>query len=38
MKSGVTIDSLETRGGKVVAVTGNGRRFEAGKFVIAGGL
>lgn len=37
IKSGVTIDSLETRGGKIVAVTGNGRRIEAGKFVIAGG-
>lgn len=37
IESGVPIDSIETRGGMAVAVTGNGRRFEGGKFVIAGG-
>lgn len=40
IESGVTIDSIETRGGAVTAVTavtGGGRRFEGGKFVIAGG-
>ena len=37
IESGVTIDGVETRAGQVVAVTGNGRRFEGGKFVIAGG-
>jgi D-amino-acid dehydrogenase len=35
--SGVEIDTLETRGGKVVALGGGGRRFEGGRFVIAGG-
>ena len=37
IESGVTIDGVETRAGQVIAVTGNGRRFEGGKFVIAGG-
>ncbi len=37
IESGVVIDGIETRGGKVVAVRGNGRRFEGEKFVIAGG-
>lgn len=31
------IDSIETRGGRVVAVRGDGRRFEGTKFVVAGG-
>ncbi len=35
--SGVTIDSVEIQTDKVVAVRGNGRRFEGEKFVIAGG-
>jgi D-amino-acid dehydrogenase len=35
--SGVEIDTLETRGGKVCALSGGGRRFEGGRFVIAGG-
>lgn len=35
--SGVTISAVETSGGRAVAVTGDGRRFEGGKFVIAGG-
>lgn len=37
IESNVTIDAIETRDGLVVGVTGNGRRFEGGKFVIAGG-
>ncbi len=37
IESGVTIHSIETRDGKVTAVSGNGRRFEGGQFVIAGG-
>jgi D-amino-acid dehydrogenase len=37
IESGVIIDTIEIQAGKVVAVTGNGRRFEGGKFVIAGG-
>ena len=37
IESGVTMDSIETRAGKVIAVAGNGRRFEGLKFVIAGG-
>ena len=37
IESGVIIDGIETRAGQVTAVTGNGRRFEGGKFVIAGG-
>jgi D-amino-acid dehydrogenase len=31
------IDTIETRGGRVVAVRGDGRRFEGTKFVVAGG-
>ncbi len=34
---GVTVDSIESRDGRVTAVTGGGRRFEGGKFVVAGG-
>ena len=37
IESGVTIDRLETGNGRIVAVSGDGRRFEGGKFVIAGG-
>ncbi len=37
IESGITIDSIETRAGKVVAIAGNGRRFEGEKFVISGG-
>lgn len=37
IENGITIDRMETRGGKIVAVSGDGRRFEGGKFVIAGG-
>ena len=35
--SGVEIDGIETRGGKVSALAGRGRRFEGDEFVIAGG-
>ena len=35
--SGVTIDSIETRNGKITALNGGGRRFEGDEFVIAGG-
>jgi D-amino-acid dehydrogenase len=37
IESGVTIDSIETRGGKVVAMTGGGQRIKGDQFVIAGG-
>ncbi|MES2439101.1 MAG: FAD-dependent oxidoreductase [Verrucomicrobiota bacterium] len=37
IESGVIIDDVKIRAGEVVAVTGNGRRFEGEKFVIAGG-
>lgn len=37
IESGVKIDAIEVRDGKVVSVTGNGRRFEGDQFVIAGG-
>ncbi len=37
IESGQTIDTVETRAGQVIAVTGNGQRFEGGKFVISGG-
>lgn len=37
IESGVTLDTIETGGGQVVAVTGNGRRIEGAQFVIAGG-
>jgi D-amino-acid dehydrogenase len=35
--SGVEIDRLETRDGRVAALSGGGRRFEGEQFVIAGG-
>lgn len=37
IESGVSIDAIETQGGKVSAVAGSGRRFEGGQFVVAGG-
>lgn len=37
MESGVAIEKFETHGGKVSAVIGSGRKFAAGKFVVAGG-
>lgn len=37
IESGVEVDTIETRDGKVSALCGNGRRFEGGQFVIAGG-
>ena len=37
IESGVIIDKIESRAGEVVAVSGKGRRFTGGKFVIAGG-
>lgn len=37
IESGVSIDSIEVSGGRVVAVACKGRRFEGSKFVIAGG-
>lgn len=37
IESGVEIDSIETSGGKVVALAGGGRRFEGRRFVVAGG-
>ncbi|MEI6605859.1 MAG: FAD-dependent oxidoreductase [Verrucomicrobiota bacterium] len=37
IESGLTVDAIETSGGQVIAVTGNGRRFEGERFVIAGG-
>ncbi|MES2659737.1 MAG: FAD-dependent oxidoreductase [Verrucomicrobiota bacterium] len=37
IESGVVINAIETRVGQVVAVTGNSRKFEGEKFVIAGG-
>jgi D-amino-acid dehydrogenase len=37
IESSVTIDAIETREGQVVAVSGNGRRFDGDQFVIAGG-
>lgn len=35
--SGVEIDGIERKGGKVSALTGRGQRFEGDEFVIAGG-
>lgn len=35
--SGVAIDAIETRDGKITALSGGGRRFEGDEFVIAGG-
>lgn len=37
IESGVEIDGIETRDGKVSAVEGSGRRFEGKQFVVAGG-
>ena len=37
IESGVEIDSIETRDGRVSAVSGNGRRFEGKQFVLAAG-
>lgn len=37
IESGVTIDTLETRDHRLTALSGSGRRFEGGRFVIAGG-
>lgn len=37
IESGIVIDTIETRGSQAIAVTGNGRRFEGHKFVVAGG-
>ncbi len=37
IENGVMIDTIETGNGKVTAVSGSGRRFEGGKFVVAGG-
>ena len=37
IESGVGIDTIETRDGKVTALSGGGRRFEGSRFVIAGG-
>jgi D-amino-acid dehydrogenase len=37
IESGVEIDGIETRDGKVTAVKGNGCRFEGRQFVMAGG-
>lgn len=36
-ESGVMIDRIETKGGRVVAASSCSRRFEGGKFVVAGG-
>ncbi|MEY3894696.1 MAG: hypothetical protein RLZZ214_215 [Verrucomicrobiota bacterium] len=35
--SGVEIDRIEVRSGRIVSVSGNGRKFEGGRFVLAGG-
>lgn len=37
IESSISIDRIETRNGRVTAVSGDGRRFEGGKFVIACG-
>jgi D-amino-acid dehydrogenase len=37
IESGVTIDTLETRDHRLIALSGGGRRFEGSSFVIAGG-
>ncbi len=37
IEAGDSVDGIEARGGKVTAITAGGRRFEGGKFVIAGG-
>ncbi|MEO8613816.1 MAG: FAD-dependent oxidoreductase [Luteolibacter sp.] len=36
-ESGVEIDGIETKNGQVVSVSGNGRKFEGKRFVLAGG-
>ena len=35
--SGVEIDGIETKSGRVIALMGNGHRFEGDEFVVAGG-
>jgi D-amino-acid dehydrogenase len=37
IESGVEIDAIEISAGRVKSVSGNGRRFEGGQFVLAGG-
>lgn len=37
LEYGVDIDRIETRGNRVTAVAGSGRRFEGAQFVVAGG-
>ncbi len=37
IESGVKIDGIETRDGRVISVSGNGRRFDGARFVLAGG-
>lgn len=37
IENGLNIDRIHVNSGQVTAVTGEGRRFEGGKFVIAGG-
>jgi D-amino-acid dehydrogenase len=37
IESGVEIDSIEAAHGRVNSIGGNGRRFEGGQFVLAGG-
>lgn len=37
IESGVEVDRIESVGGKVVAVSGGGRRFDGTRFVVAGG-
>ena len=37
IESGVEIDRIETSNGKVIAVSGRGKRFEGNHFVVAGG-
>jgi D-amino-acid dehydrogenase len=37
IESGVEIGGIETRHDRVISVSGNGRRFEGGRFVLAGG-
>lgn len=37
IESGVEVDAIETRNGKIISVGGNARRFEGSQFVLAGG-
>jgi D-amino-acid dehydrogenase len=37
IESGIGIERIETKAGRVVAVSGGGRRFEGGQFVVAAG-